>query len=145
MTKLRINRGITMLTRLGINTLVMMATVVTCPPIQSMMVVTSPMGDHRPPAFAAITIILAKNHLVPLSGDCLRRATITIVVRLSSAAERKNVRNQNPEKFNLVGGFDFIGNNLESLVLVNSFYYCHGTKRKKSISAISIQWYPVPP
>ena len=60
----RIMSGMIILTRLGKMTLVIIAIVVTCPPIQSMMVVTSPIGDHAPPAFADITIILAKNHLV---------------------------------------------------------------------------------
>jgi hypothetical protein len=38
----------------------MIASVVTWPCIQSMVVVTSPIGDHAPPAFAATTIIPAK-------------------------------------------------------------------------------------
>lgn len=38
--------------------------IVTCQPIQSMIVVTSPIGDHAPPAFAARTTKLAKSHQV---------------------------------------------------------------------------------
>jgi hypothetical protein len=37
----------------------MIPNVVTWPPIQSMVVVTSPIGDHAPPAFAAITMMPA--------------------------------------------------------------------------------------
>ncbi len=36
------------------------AAAVTLPRIQSMIVVTSPMGDHAPPLLAAMTIRLAK-------------------------------------------------------------------------------------
>ena len=38
---------------------VIMLEAVTWPPIQSIMVVTSPIGDHAPPALAAIIIIPA--------------------------------------------------------------------------------------
>src|SRR5688572_22566512 len=66
------------------------------PPIQSMVVVTSPIGDHAPPALAAITIIPAKNSRMSLFGtNFLIKDTITIeVVRLSNKAERKNVTQQ---------------------------------------------------
>ena len=39
----------------------MIPSAVTWPPIHSMVVVTSPIGDHTPPAFAAITIMDAKS------------------------------------------------------------------------------------
>src|SRR5690606_118019 len=80
-------------TRLGKNNDVMMARVDTCPPIHSMVVVTSPMGVHAPPALAAIIIIPANVRRISLSGISLRiNDTITIdVVRLSSIADRKNV------------------------------------------------------
>ena len=44
-----------MLTSEGRNTPLTMAAEVTCPPIHSMVVVTSPIGDQAPPALAAIT------------------------------------------------------------------------------------------
>src|SRR5688572_8891520 len=64
---------------------------VTCPPIHSMVVVTSPIGDQAPPAFAAITIIPTKNRRISLFGINFRtNETITmVVVRLSRTAERK--------------------------------------------------------
>src|SRR5688572_1232691 len=73
-----------------------MLSVEICPPIHSMVVVTSPIGVHAPPALAAITIIPAKKSLISLLGINLRiKDTITIeVVRLSSTDERKKVTQQ---------------------------------------------------
>ncbi len=53
------------------------------------------MGDQAPPEFAAMTIMLAKIHLVCLSDISFRRrAIITIVVvRLSRTDDMKNVIN----------------------------------------------------
>src|SRR5688500_18098248 len=78
-----------------IRVLIMLAADI-CPPIQSIVVVTSPIGDHAPPAFAAITIIPAKNNRIFLFGtNFLTSETITIaVVRLSSNADRKKVTQQ---------------------------------------------------
>ena len=78
---------------LGINITFIMLRVEICPPIHSMVVVTSPMGVHAPPAFAAITIMPAKNNRISLLGINLRISdTITMdVVRLSSTDERKKV------------------------------------------------------
>src|ERR1041385_3784312 len=86
------NRQIT----LGKNKVRMIFTVVICPPIQSIVVVTSPIGVHAPPAFAAITTIPAKNRRMSLLGISLRISdTITIaVVRLSSIDERKKLTQQ---------------------------------------------------
>ena len=42
-------------TKDGIKSVVMVGSAVICPLIHSMVVVTSPMGVHAPPAFAAIT------------------------------------------------------------------------------------------
>ena len=77
----------------GTKTPLMIASAVICPPIQSIVVVTSPMGDHAPPALAAITMIPAKNQRSSLRPNIFRlTAIITIVVvRLSSTALRKNV------------------------------------------------------
>ena len=74
----------------------MFGTLGNCPFIQSIVVVTSPIGDHAPPAFAAITTIPTNTHRVFWSFTNLRsRDTITmVVVRLSKAAEKKNVRIQ---------------------------------------------------
>ncbi len=71
----------------------MMPSVVTWPPIHSIVVVTSPMGDQAPPAFAASTTIPAKNQRVSLSAMSLRnKLTMTMaVVRLSSTEDRKKV------------------------------------------------------
>ena len=67
--------------------------VVSWPPIQSIVVVTSPIGDQAPPALAEIITIPAKIHLVSLSLiSFLNKEIITIdVVRLSSTAEKKKV------------------------------------------------------
>ena len=58
-----------------------------------MVVVTSPIGDQAPPAFAAITTTPTKYFLVCESEINLRkRVTMTMaVVKLSKAAEMKNV------------------------------------------------------
>ena len=63
------------------------------PPIHSIVVVTSPMGDQAPPAFAAITTIPTKYLRVSLLLINLRnRVTITIaVVKLSNTADIKKV------------------------------------------------------
>ncbi len=80
-------------TRLGTKVSAIILNVVTLPFIQSIMVVTSPIGDHAPPELAARMIIPAKNHLSSLSSISFRsRATITmVVVRLSKTADIKNV------------------------------------------------------
>ena len=49
-------------TRAGRNSLATSRPEVTLPRIQSMMVVTSPMGEKAPPLLAAMTITLAKIH-----------------------------------------------------------------------------------
>ena len=68
-----------------------MAAAEICPPIQSMVVVTSPIGDQAPPALAAITIIPAKNRRISLSGINFRtKETITmVVVKLSNTEDKK--------------------------------------------------------
>ena len=88
-----INVGIAMHTKLGKKVLIIIFQVVTCPPIHSIVVVTSPIGLQAPPAFAEIITRPANNHLCFLSSTSfLKRDTITIVVvRLSNAAERKKV------------------------------------------------------
>mmetsp|Transcript_8086 Transcript_8086/g.16879 ORF Transcript_8086/g.16879 Transcript_8086/m.16879 type:complete len:408 (-) Transcript_8086:944-2167(-) len=62
--------------------------------IQSMVVVTSPMGVHTPPAFAATTTMAPKRRRSDSEGMILRRRdTMTIVtVRLLRMEDRKKVR-----------------------------------------------------
>ena len=88
-----INAGITHTTILGnINCFIILSAVI-CPPIQSIVVVTSPNGDHAPPALAAITIIPANHRRSSFSVKIFEHnEVITIaVVKLSSNAERKKV------------------------------------------------------
>ena len=80
-------------TRAGRNSLATSRPEVTLPRIQSMMVVTSPMGEKAPPLLAAMTITLAKIHrsFCPL---IIRRSSMIImivVVMLSSTADIKKV------------------------------------------------------
>ena len=81
-------------TKLGRINFIIIGVAVNCPPIHSIVVVTSPMWIHAPPALAAKTTIPIKNIMICLSLiNFLSNETITIVVvRLSSTEERKNVR-----------------------------------------------------
>ena len=71
----------------------MILAAVTCPPIQSIIVVISPIGDQAPPALADRITIPANIHKSSLSLISLvSKAAITIaVVKLSKAAEKKKV------------------------------------------------------
>ena len=86
--------GTSRLTSAGTNTAFMRGRVVTCPPIHSMVVVTSPMGDQAPPELAAITITPAKNRRSRRSASsfCISETITMVVVRLSRIALRKNVQ-----------------------------------------------------
>ena len=53
--------GTSMLASDGSSTALMIARLVICPPIHSMVVVTSPIGDQAPPEFAEMTMMPAKN------------------------------------------------------------------------------------
>ncbi|MCL1848685.1 MAG: hypothetical protein FWF83_03295 [Clostridiales bacterium] len=77
----------------GTNSCLTMFNALKCPPIHSIMVLTSPMGDHAPPAFAAITIIPAKYQRVffPPTNFHIRLIITMVVVRLSSNDDMKNV------------------------------------------------------
>ena len=88
-----ITSGISKLTKEGKNTPLTMATVVTRSAIHNMVVVTSPIGDHAPPAFAASTTTPAIISRSPRSLRTLRSSEIItiVVVRLSRTALRKNV------------------------------------------------------
>ena len=90
----KIISGTNIATKLGINKVVIIVIVLNCPPIHNIVVVTSPIGDQAPPAFAATTTIPAKNQRSYLSSiSFLKREIITIeVVKLSRAAEKKKVK-----------------------------------------------------
>src|SRR5690606_31814921 len=63
------------------------------PPIHNIVVVTSPIGDHAPPALAERTIMPTNNKRITLFRISFRVSeTITmVVVRLSSTADKKKV------------------------------------------------------
>ena len=61
-------RGTSRLTMDGMSSVVMVGSAVICPLIHSMVVVTSPMGVHAPPALAAITTTAPKKRRS--SGSC---------------------------------------------------------------------------
>ena len=84
--------GTNRLIKLGRKSSEIKGPVVNCPPIQSIVVVTSPIGLQAPPAFAAITMTPAKNHRdFWLLMSFRAKLTITIaVVKLSNAADKKN-------------------------------------------------------
>ncbi len=71
----------------------MMDRAVICPPIHSMVVVTSPMGDQAPPALAAMTMRPAKiKRSSRLCSSFLVNDTMTmVVVRLSKMALKKKL------------------------------------------------------
>src|SRR5665648_116637 len=104
------------------------------------MVVTSPIGDQAPPAFAEITIILAKVHLAFLSAiSFLKRAIMTIVVvRLSRTADMKKVIIPMIQI-----SFTWLAVLILSFITVNPWCWSitstivMAPKRKKRISAIS--------
>ena len=127
-------------TSAGMKVSIIILPAVTCPPIQSMIVVTSPIGDHAPPALAPSMTIPQKNQRVFWSAiNFLNKAHITMeVVRLSNTDDMKNVR------------IPIIHNNLRLFVVVILFVMmekpsCLSTistiviapKRKKRISEVS--------
>ena len=81
----------------GINKYFISCTVVTFLPIQSIVVVTSPIGDHAPPALAAITISPANHNLSSLFKIIFLKIVINtiVAVRLSMMAERIKARKEN--------------------------------------------------
>ena len=89
-----IHTGTIVETRLGSNSDSTSGTEVTLPLTQSIIVVTSPMGDHAPPLLAAMMMILANSQRSFCSG-IIRRISMTItmaVVMLSNTADIKKVR-----------------------------------------------------
>ena len=76
-----------------------------------MVVVTSPIGDHAPPAFAATTHHTYKQPTHRLVFTNLRNSeTITmVVVKLSRMADKKKVNKQMiHNKLGRIGGFDSV-------------------------------------
>ena len=121
-----------------------MAPALSWPPIHSMVVVTSPMGDQAPPALAAITTRPAKMSWSSARASSLRnREIITmVVVRLSSAADRKNVNR--PISHSRV---DCLRVLIRSVTTENprcasiSSTITMAPIRKNRISAISLRWW----
>ena len=70
--------------------------VVTLLPIHNMVVVTSPIGDHAPPALAAMTIMPANQILVlrSLITFCNMVIKMIVAVKLSIIAERIKAKNE---------------------------------------------------
>ena len=93
MDKLSTSNGTIIASNEGMIRLGMTPAVVMLPFTQSMMVVTSPIGENAPPALAAMTIRQANLHLSVLSATILRsNMTMTmVVVRLSNTADMKYV------------------------------------------------------
>ena len=76
------------------NVLTIMFTVVICPPIHNIVVVTSPIGVQAPPALAAMIIIPANHNLSLWSFKILaHKEIITIAVfKLSRIDDKKKVK-----------------------------------------------------
>ena len=88
--------GTTIHTIEGINRYEINSGVVTLSPIQSIVVVTSPIGDHAPPALAAIIISPAYHNRMFLSETtfCKMDISTIVAVRLSIIADRINAKPQ---------------------------------------------------
>ena len=120
-----------------------MLAALTWPPIHNIIVVTSPIGDHAPPALAARIKTPANNHNVSLSLISFgRRAAITIaVVRLSKTAEKKNVITL---KIQIKYTFLFVV--ILSVIIEKPWWASTNStiviapSKKKRISAISTMW-----
>ena len=86
--------GIIIQTSEGIIKYFIKATMETFSPIQSMVVVISPIGDHAPPALAATMIIPAYQSLrvLSLTSFCNMVIKTIVAVKLSMIAERINAK-----------------------------------------------------
>ncbi len=112
----------------------MIARVVIWPPIQSMVVVTSPIGLQAPPALAAITMMPAKNNRSScLSSSFFISEIITmVVVRLSSTELRKKVTKPTSQiRVDCLVVLNSRGDHLETVVGIHHFHYCHGPHQKE--------------
>ena len=94
--RVAISNGIAKLTTEGIKMCSMSLSELTLPAIQSMVVVTSPIGDQAPPALAAMTTNPAIHMRSSLSATILRRIEINtiVAVRLSIIADNTNPRTE---------------------------------------------------
>ena len=90
-----IKNGITIQTIDGIIKYLTRFTSLTLFPIQSIVVVMSPIGDHAPPALAAIIIKPAYHNFkdLTLTSFCKRVISTIVAVRLSIIAERTKASN----------------------------------------------------
>ena len=122
---------------LGRMRLPMMVVVVNCPPIQSIVVVTSSIGDQAPPALAAMTTMPAKSQRVRRSSMSLRNSdTMTMdVVKLSSRAEKKNVKTHTIHSIHLVPRLNAVGDDPESLVGIDKLHNGHGSHQEEEDAA----------
>src|SRR5690606_12259629 len=91
-----IKEGINIHTKEGTNKCSINSAVVTLSPIHNMVVVTSPMGDHAPPALAAIIMIPAYQILTSRSKIIFWRMEIKtmVAVRLSIMAESMKAKKE---------------------------------------------------
>ena len=114
-----------------------MVVVVSCPPIQSMVVVTSPMGDHAPPALAAMTTMPAKSQRV--CRDCSmswskehhnRRGQI-----VEQCREKERQHADDPKHLDLVPGSDAVCDHPESFVCIDEFHNGHRLHQEEQNAA----------
>src|SRR3981081_3158891 len=87
--------GTTRFTSEARKTPLMIARGVIWPPIQSIVVVTSPIADQAPPALGGITIVPARNsgHVGLPGGFLINEMMTMVVVKLAKRALRKKVKN----------------------------------------------------
>ena len=131
--KLAMVTGIAMQINDGINRNSINFGVVTFPPIQSMVVVTSPIGDHAPPAFAAIIISPAYHTRSLLLESNFRSMVINtiVAVRLSMMAGKdKGQYSHDPKEIFLFIGLNKSFNGRETIEVINDFYNSHGSNQK---------------
>ncbi len=112
----------------------MILAVVICPPIQSMVVVTSPIGDQAPPALAAMTIIPAKNKtLFTIFEQALHQSNHHDggghVVEDGREVEGDEA--DDPEQARQLGGLDARGDDLEAAVGVGHLDDGHGADQEE--------------
>ena len=88
------NKGISRDTKAGKKRCSISFKGLTFPAIQSMVVVTSPIGDHAPPALAAMMTKPANHMRSSLSGTILRKMEMStiVAVRLSMMEESTKAR-----------------------------------------------------
>ena len=107
-----------------------------------MVVVTSPMGDHAPPALVAVMIRLAYQILSLGSLISFRNKVINtmVAVRLSMIDERMKPRIPVIHNNFSCSGFEPCLLILQNPVEINDFNNCHRSNQKIRISAILPMW-----